>query len=178
MLNDKIEEVQSFIFGVNRMPPWFSSCRYRLIDNGKSGVFIESKGVTYKALVGDIIFRQKNGNIFTLTKEESAKYYYIEWVEGIQLFERELVIYKGLVYEVLSNIISAKKTPDKSNSYEFKLDTNKSTNEIIIFSYGMNCIAGNKYKYDGKLWLCKETMSPCTVKPDTNNQYWELVKEE
>lgn len=46
----------------------------------------------------------------------------------------------------------------------------------IPFVCGMDCRAGLYYSYEGKTWLCKADMIPCTWPPDTPGMWqWEEI---
>lgn len=175
-----LESVQSFIFGVDRIPLWFESCKYVLIDGGKIGCYIESKGVTYKALVGDVVFRNAHGDVFTLAKEPSKRYYYTEWKANMVFRQRELVVYQSLVYEVLEDIESTTEKDNPSNNtklYKLRSELEVSRGDKLTYELGMSCREGNVYVYDGHSFVCKRDMSPCLDKPSMQSSNWELIKE-
>lgn len=101
------------------------------------------------------------------------------WASGMKYGAEQVVRHSGGLYRVVQAVdkSQAHQAPDAGGMlavYRPIVPTaSGSADDPIPFIYGMDCVAGLCYKYQGGLYLCKGDMLPCVWYPDATIWQWE-----
>lgn len=101
---------------------------------------------------------------------------------GKQLAAKTIIRKAGTLYEVQQAVTPAAHQPPDAEGmlaiYRPIVPTAAGTlADPIPWAYGMDCIQGKYYRHDGKTYLCKADMKPCTWAPGTAGLWqWEEMQ--
>ena len=103
---------------------------------------------------------------------------------GAELDQGRIISKDGQLYRVMQAVTpQAHQPPDGDGMLAVYRPLDRKHAGIpedpIPWVYGMDCLAGTYYSYNGAIYLCKGDMIPCVWAPDTPGLWqWEKIKED
>lgn len=124
------------------------------------------------------IIIQRQSHLLTDAEALTAPAAFEVWAEGMKYGAEQVVQHKGGIYRVVQAVdkSQAHQPPDAEGMlaiYRPISPTASGTeNDPVPFAYGMDCVGGLYYTYQGNLYLCKGDMLPCVWYPDSGIWQW------
>lgn len=105
-----------------------------------------------------------------------------EWAAGQNYKTGDIINHNGTAYRVVQDVLSLENQPPDADGMlaiyrPISLTSSGTIDDPIPFSNGMDVTKDLYYSYNGKVYLAKADMLPCTWPPDTPGLWqWEEIK--
>ena len=107
-----------------------------------------------------------------------------EWRDGVHYEAGEIVNYNGQAYRVVQAVDSLEHQPPDAEGMlaiyrPLNTENTGTADDPIPYVYGMDVYNGKYYSFNGKTYLAKADMIPCTWDPGTEGLWqWEEVTDD
>lgn len=105
-----------------------------------------------------------------------------EWVADVHYTGGEIVNHNNVTYRVVQDVDALAEQPPGAEGMlaiyrPLNPEASGTLEDPIPFINGMDVYNGKYYSFNGKIYLAKADMIPCTWNPDTQGMWqWELVE--